>query len=109
MRLFIAIHFSSEIKNTLLSAIEELKEQTVSGNFTSPENLHLTLAFIGESDRVSEIRTVIDRCAAPPFEMAVAGTGHFGNIYWAGIERNPKLKALAESLQAELRQSGFEI
>ena len=109
MRLFIAIHFSSEIKNILLSAIDELKQQTVSGSFTSPENLHLTLAFIGESDRISEIRAAIDRCAAPPFEMVVSGTGHFGSIYWVGIEHNPKLKALAENLQAELRQSGFEI
>lgn len=109
MRLFIAIHFSSEVKKILLSAIEELKQQTVSGNFTSPENLHLTLAFIGESERVSEIRAAIDRSADGPFEMAVSGTGRFGNVYWVGIEKNPKLKTLAESLQAELRNSGFDI
>lgn len=109
MRLFIAIHFSSEIKSVLLSAVDELKGQTVSGNFTSPENLHLTLAFIGESDNISAIRGAIDRCAAAPFEMAVSGSGRFGSIYWVGIEHNPKLKALAESLQDELRRSGFDI
>ena len=109
MRLFIAIHFSTEIKNVLLSAIEELKAKSVSGNFTSPENLHLTLAFIGESDRVSTICAAIDRCAVPAFDMAVSGAGRFGSIYWVGIENNPKLKALAESLQAELRKNGFEI
>ena len=109
MRLFVAIHFSKEVKSVLLTAIDELKKQTVSGNFTSPDNLHLTLAFIGESDRVSAIRAAIDRCAVPRFDMTVSGSGHFGNLYWIGIENNPKLKALAENLQKDLRQSGFDI
>jgi len=41
--------------------------------------------------------------------MAVCGAGHFGNLYWVGIEKSPKLKALAESIQNELRISGFDI
>ena len=109
MRLFVAIHFSKEVKSVLLSAIDELKAQAETGNFTSPNNLHLTLAFIGESDNVSAIRGAIDRCAVPPFDMAVSGGGHFGNLYWVGIENNPKLKALAENLQNDLRKSGFDI
>ena len=109
MRLFVAIHFSKEVKSVLLTAIDELKGQVVSGNFTSPDNLHLTLAFIGKSDKVSAIRGAIDRCAVPSFDLAVLGSGHFGNLYWVGIENSPKLKALAEGLQNELRQSGFDI
>lgn len=109
MRLFIAVHFSKEVKYALLSAIEELKAQTVKGSFTRPENLHLTLAFIGESENVSAIRGVIDRCAAPAFEMAISGAGHFGNLYWVGIEKNQKLNSLAENIRTELRRSGFEI
>lgn len=109
MRLFVAINFSDEVKSVLLSAIEELKAQEVSGNFTSPDNLHLTLAFIGEAGDISAIRTTIDRCAVPAFELAVSGSGHFGSVYWVGIENNPKLKALAENLQNELRACGFNI
>ena len=109
MRLFIAVHFSKEVRTVLLSAIDELKQQAVSGNFTRPENLHLTLAFIGESNDVAAIRNVIDRCAVPAFEMAISGSGHFGDLYWVGIEKNPKLKDLAENIQNELRKSGFEI
>lgn len=109
MRLFVAIQFSKEVKSCLLKAIEELKIQAVSGNFTSPDNLHLTLAFIGESDKISVIRTAIDRCDQPSFDMAISGSGHFGDLYWGGIEDNPKLKILAESLQNELRENGFDI
>ncbi len=109
MRLFIAVHFSKEVKSQLLSAIEKLRTQAKAGNFTKPENLHLTLAFIGESEDVKTIRSVIDSCAVPAFELAISGAGNFGKLYWVGIENNPKLKALAESIQSELRKSGFEI
>lgn len=109
MRLFIAIHFSKEVKSVLLTAMDELKAQAVSGDFTDPSNLHLTLAFIGESEKLAAIRGAIDRCACPTFEMAVSGAGRFGSLYWVGIENNPKLKALAEKLQNDLRSSGFDI
>ncbi|MFB0919394.1 MAG: RNA 2',3'-cyclic phosphodiesterase [Oscillospiraceae bacterium] len=109
MRLFIAVHFSKEVKFALLAAIEELRAQAKSCNYTKPENLHLTLAFIGESVDVKTISEVIDHCAVPAFEMAISGAGHFGELYWVGIEKNQKLKALAEDIQGELRKSGFEI
>lgn len=109
MRLFIAINFSKEVKDILLEAIDELRSQSISGNFTRPENLHLTLAFIGESENIPAIRNVIDRCAVPAFDMTVQGAGHFGDLYWVGIENNPILKSLAEKLRTDLRASGFDI
>lgn len=109
MRLFIAIQFSEEVRHTLLSQIDALKAQATAGNFTRPENLHLTLAFIGESDRAGELRQIIDRCACPPFELAISGGGRFGSLYWVGVEKNPALRALGENLQAALRAEGFAI
>jgi len=109
MRLFIAVQFSKEVKELWLAAIADLKRQAVSGNFTRAENLHLTLAFIGESENVAAIQRVIDCCAVPAFELAVSGTGTFGNLFWAGIEKNPELKALADTIQNSLRKSGFQI
>lgn len=107
MRLFVAINFSEDIKNTLLHSIAELRVQSNFGNFTHPENLHLTLAFIGESSDVKSIRDAIDKSSAKPFPLAVSGSGHFGNLYWVGIENNPELKTLAQSLQKNLRERGF--
>jgi len=109
VRLFIAINFSKEVKNTLLCAISELRSQSISGSFTLPENLHLTLAFIGESSDVHAIRGAIDRRKVEPFSLTIGGAGHFGDLYWVGIENNPQLKALAENLQSDLRAGGFEI
>ncbi|MDR1042323.1 MAG: RNA 2',3'-cyclic phosphodiesterase, partial [Clostridiales Family XIII bacterium] len=52
MRLFIAINFSEEIKDALCETIADLRDASRRGRYTHRDNLHLTLAFIGESDRV---------------------------------------------------------
>ena len=109
MRLFIAVHFSDEVKNTLLDAIGSLKKQTASANFTREENLHLTLAFIGESTRVRDISDCIDSLDCKKFSLTVGGCGNFGNLWWVGIEKNPTLSDIAENLQDSLRQKGFSI
>jgi len=50
MRLFIAINFPDEIKATIAKIRDGLKEKAFRGNFSSDENLHLTLVFLGECD-----------------------------------------------------------
>jgi len=48
MRLFISINCNDETKSHLLYVQEKIKSQAISGNFTRPENLHMTLIFLGE-------------------------------------------------------------
>ena len=47
MRLFIAINLSQEIKETLIDLQNDWYDLGVRGNYSSEENLLLTLAFIG--------------------------------------------------------------
>ncbi len=108
MRLFVAIHFSPEIKAVLFDAIDELRRQSA-GNFTRPENLHLTLAFIGESDRIAEAKAALSAVTAAPFDLTVGGAGKFGDIYWAGIEKSPALSSLADSVRTELLKRNIDI
>lgn len=103
MRLFVAVHFTPEVKAVLLAAIDDLRRQSA-GNFTRPENLHLTLAFIGEGDRVAEAKAALSAVNAAPFELTVGGAGKFGDIYWAGVDKNPALSALADSVRSELQK-----
>lgn len=109
MRLFVALHFSPEVKGALLRVIDELRRQSVSGNFTRPENLHLTLAFIGESTDLAGARAALDEVSSGAFPMTVCGTGRFGDLWWAGIEENPALDALAQSVRDNLIARGFDI
>ena len=109
MRLFIAIHFSEEIRQELLDVTASLRAQALSGNFTRPENLHLTLAFIGEADETQEIIRVIDAVPASPFSLTVSGTGRFGDTWWVGVGKNPALEKLADGLRDGLQNAGFHV
>ncbi len=48
MRLFIAIPFSEEFKGELLRVQNDMRSNGVRGNFSRAENLHVTVAFLGE-------------------------------------------------------------
>ena len=48
MRLFAAIELSDEMKKALVRFQDSLKDAGVFGGYTKPDNLHLTLTFIGE-------------------------------------------------------------
>ena len=109
MRLFIAIHFSEEIKSTLLQGIRDLRGQASRGNFTRPENLHMTLAFIGETENVAAVRKAMNQWKVKPFPLTIGGSGRFGDLWWAGTEKNPALFDLAEGLKESLREEGFAI
>ena len=50
MRLFLAIQLSPAVREALLTAQDALRRQG-RGSFPPPENLHLTLAFLGEGQR----------------------------------------------------------
>ena len=109
MRLFMAIQFSPAVREALLAAQRALCRQG-RGIFTQPENLHLTLAFIGETEHVAQAETALAEISCCPFSLTVGGSlGHFGDLWWAGIQADDVLGALAASLQEDLRRRGFSI
>lgn len=60
MRLFIAINFNEDVIEDLVRLQAEFKRCRVAGNFTKPENLHLTLVFIGEYGNPDDILDVME-------------------------------------------------
>ena len=65
LRLFIAIQLSDEMKKAFVACMHDLKKQGVEGNYVPAQNLHLTLAFIGEY--VKELRGAL-RVSGIPFD-----------------------------------------
>ena len=110
MRLFAAILFSDEVRQTLVLAIDLLKQQVRHGSFTCPENLHVTLAFIGETTRITEakeaLRTAVNLHPGS-FPLRLRASGRFNDTIWAGIADSPELSVLAQDIQDELRKKGF--
>ena len=92
-----------------MNTVFTLKKSGASGNFTKEENLHLTLAFIGETDRDADAKEALKELDSAPFDIRFGGCGCFGDILWAGIDRNPALDKLAQQVQSALRERGFQI
>lgn len=113
MRLFIAINFSPNILDDVESVIQKLKKQALQGNFTRRENLHLTLAFLGETSKLAEVKKAMDSFAANSFKLSIEGFGKFprsgGDIYWLGVEKNKELEAVHDQLTTLLLEAGFNL
>lgn len=102
MRLFIAIPFDNTFKRALKDVQNDLRQQGVTGNYTRTDNLHMTLAFIGEYNDPSHILDVMKSVSFKPFSMKLAETGSFGDIRWCGISNCPELYALVKKLRYAL-------
>ena len=104
MRLFIAINLDDNIRNALTEMQEVMRRQSVRGNYTKIENLHLTLAFIGEYGDPDAVNEALASVPLEPFRLALRGYGSFGNLYWAGLEDSDKLSAYVKRLRRALAE-----
>ena len=116
MRLFISINFSPETLAALIAAREGLRALAGGrGSFTPDANLHLTLAFLGETEPglVPLALEAMREAGARPFELVFDRAGRFkradGGIWWAGGPENPALAAVQKRLCRELAARGFEL
>lgn len=115
MRLFTAIIFDSKIEDSLYKTVENLKNNSKSGTFTTKENLHLTVNFIGETKRIDELKqamiTAMEKAKAVKFKLLLGGFGKFkrreGDIFWVGVEKENTLWKLQKQLVKELQEAGF--
>ena len=117
MRLFVALLLSEEMKESLCRAQDALWDCAQGGNFSRRENLHMTLAFLGECppSAVTRIRRAMEQTgqSAKPFSLALGRMGRFrrggSELWWAGVQRQPALEQLAKNLQNALRGEGFAL
>ena len=105
MRLFIAINLDDEMKDALMDIQDTMRTYGVRGKETPEENMHLTLAFIGEFDDPEYVKSIIESIDFRPFEIRLQGIGAFGDLWWAGIEESYPLQSLAKRLRRELAAS----
>jgi 2'-5' RNA ligase len=116
-RLFVAINFNEHIKDSLTNIMKDMKTKTKQGSFTHRENLHLTLAFIGETTGVESVKIAMDhainRLKPAPIALKLLGFGTFkrneGDIIWVGVEKNLELTKLHRILVEELKKEEFEV
>jgi len=109
IRLFIAVNCNDETRKLLLSVQDKIRAQSLKGNLSRPENLHLTLVFLGETqeDLVPAICAAIKEAMRPPvgpFTLAFSQTGCFSHsgkeLWWIGAQQtDPSLDILKDIRQ----------
>ncbi len=111
MRLFISINFDDNTKQNMLAVQRRLKSRG-RGRFTSPDNLHLTLAFLGDvpEGEISALKAVMDGIEFPVMKLRFDRIGCFrrdSELWWIGISEDPALMRLQKQLISGLRAAGF--
>lgn len=104
MRLFIAIQLNDEMKDALIATQNAMYDSGVRGNYTPEENMHLTLAFIGDFPEAEPVLDALADVDFTPFEIAPESVGCFGDLWWAGIEESAPLHAVVRRVRRALAE-----
>jgi 2'-5' RNA ligase len=116
-RTFIGLKIEPDLR--IFQLFDELKDGLNYSNFhwIDPENLHLTLRFIGDSEE-DQIQNIIRQLEIlmpgfHSFEMEINGLGIFGSksfprILWAGIKMPIETQDLIRSIDNVVCDAGFE-
>jgi len=110
MRLFTAINFSSEIKDTVRDITEILRAMSKKGNFTLRDNIHLTLAFIGDYPSHYAPLRAVNSVSFEPFSLCFEKLGFFkntgGDICYLAFKKSKELTELQHKLCVALKEQG---
>ncbi len=118
MRAFIAIPFPEDVRATLATFQDQLKPCGASIAWVAPENLHLTLKFLGDitDEQKTAIEGELKRIAAqtPAFTMELGEVVVFPSpeaprVVWVGLKQGTEqATALASQLEQAARKLGLK-
>jgi len=116
VRLFVALDLPEAVRRALAELIANLKPKSRGARWLQPENLHITLKFIGHvgNEKLSPIQSVLSSIhAAQPIELHFRGMGFFPNerrprAFWCGVAGSPNLAELAADIDRALAPLGIE-
>ena len=74
----------------------------------APDQLHLTLYFIGDRAPAADVRAALTELHAPPVTLALQGTGCWTGVLWAGVRRDAALDELQQRVTHALASCGLE-
>ena len=109
IRSFLAISLPDDVSDALM----DVQDGVRNARWVEEENLHLTLAFLGECtpSELSELDSELGRLRMEPFDLAVSGVGAFGggkpHTLYAGLSSSESLVRLQAKIVHVVRGQGL--
>ena len=111
IRIFVGVPLPDAVRERL----EKLCHGLPGARWVAPENLHVTLRFIGEVDEAEaeDIDAALAVIRHPAFPLSLAGADCFGSskkvrVVWAGVEGSEPLIRLYAKVESALVRLGLE-
>ena len=110
MRLFVALDLPERVRNRVTGLCNGIPDV----RWVDPDNMHLTLRFIGEVEEpwLPEIDAVLSAIRCPGFRLTLDGVDIFGDrrrarILWAGVRPSDELIVLQSKIESALTRAGL--
>jgi 2'-5' RNA ligase len=117
MRAFLGIGLPIGVRDAIVSAIAQVRGLHAPVAWTAPENLHITLYFLGDisPERVALVKRSMREAASGigPFSLAAVGGGAFPGtrnprVFWVGLlEPLELVRQLQQNMVNALSGAGF--
>jgi len=117
MRTFIAITLPKEIGDSLSRLQEQLKTSGADVKWVNPQNIHLTLKFLGEIDdkKLDKVNQILDDVIKDKnnFYIRLSSIGafpkiNFPRVIWIGIDKGDmETKQIAKVLEERVAKTGI--
>ncbi len=109
IRLFAALALPEDLR----SRLGAFRGGIDGARWVAPENLHITLRFIGEiaEDRAGDVVEALGDVRVAPFPVTLRDAGRFGNrdrvrAIWIGVDRVPEIENLHDRIDRALIGAG---
>ena len=110
MRLFVAVPLPGDVQD----ALGRLQGGVPGARWTKPDNMHLTLRFLGEVSEAdaAHLDDALGAIHEPGFAVTISGVGvfesrHGPRVLWAGVAANPDLMHLQDKVERCAQMLGF--
>jgi len=117
VRTFIAVDIDAATRKAAQGLIDQLRQAGADVKWVEPENLHLTVKFLGDvdADKLAQVCGAVEKAVAElaPFALELRGAGAFPNVrrpqtIWLGAEEgDDRMAELAERIETVLEPFRF--
>ena len=107
MRLFIAACLDDDVRNTLIKVQDGLKGQKLKARYTKPENLHMTVAFIGDYGNPDAVLDALETVQFTSLETTFEGLQVHRDMIFARLIETPQMVTTVKRVRCALADAGI--